>query len=438
MAKLHDIPTEIIFQILRHLRHSKAETCDKPTRDLCNAARVSQKLKTLVQTTLYQHVCFSDEQSAWRVRPFFRTIAHHPALASQVETLNIVGWRAHPSPESPCRSDVRLFHKLLDSLGLTDFSFWQMAAKQMPEELYVAFTLILLPNLRELDLWTPIQRMWLVKVIDYASVLRSRQGSNLGFRKLERVRLGMQRSYTHTHVHYMEPFFHLPFLTKLEIYGDAWIGGWPQTFHRKSSLKQVTLLDNTFEFEDLSGMLSSIKSLQSLHFQPRSKEAVMYAWQIGDAISLAAASLTDLRLDTKFHWTQIFQHQNSMLHFATLQRLQMNQAFFAGTIENIPLVEILPPSLQELLMPFFNLEASIDFIRNFMLRLSEYVDAKPVHMLGIRKIGTWHGTTAVIPHYSGLPEFASLIASCEEANVVFEGTLPFSEDGALLDLRFGD
>lgn len=136
---------------------------------------------------LYASFWCDRKKETWRIRAFLHTVIASPLLASYVVSLKLDAWRAwdRDSDEwdsgydddrkySPGRNrdDRKLFQKAIQYPALSDKTFWRSAVRKDVDEVYLALLLLLLPNLRELELGLPLRFDILTRTLHHATLLR--------------------------------------------------------------------------------------------------------------------------------------------------------------------------------------------------------------------------------------------------------------------------
>ncbi|KAI4184836.1 MAG: hypothetical protein LQ348_004487 [Seirophora lacunosa] len=70
------------------------------------------------------------------------------------------------------RGNRKLFQKAIQYPALSNKTFWRSAVRKDVDEVYLALLLLLLPNLRELELGLPLRFDILTKTLHHATLLR--------------------------------------------------------------------------------------------------------------------------------------------------------------------------------------------------------------------------------------------------------------------------
>lgn len=416
MAHLLDLPEDLIILILRYLRQREpGDLGYRPLRtNLVRLCLVSRSFVPATRRTLYASFWCDQQKETWRIRAFLRTVIANPLLASYVVGLKLNAWRAwnRDSDEwdsgydddrkySPVqnRNDRKLFQKAIHHLALSDKTFWRSAVRKDVDEVYLALLLLLLPNLRKLELGLPLRFDILEKALHHATLLRPLHVPLASLQKLENVGCWFRGNVAQGDINELAPFFRLPCLRKIRA-GAQLVSSkpWPQV-PQHPTLNCLRLRCHDIQPEALGSMLHGLPSLREFAFEPFSlfEYILFHPQRFGSALMNAAASLREICITHENLYRGDGTLLGSFRSFTQLKCLRTELRWLLGDARSVRLVDILPPSLEKLsltgsesdgLSYRYGLDKPSPVRYGpVVAQFRELVDAKPSVMPNLRSIG---------------------------------------------------
>ncbi|KAL9025607.1 MAG: hypothetical protein Q9180_007637, partial [Flavoplaca navasiana] len=384
---------------------------------------------------LYSSFWCDWSRETWRIRAFLRTVIANPLLASYVLGLDLGAWRAwdRDSDEwdegydddrkySPLqnRGDRKLFHQAIHHLTLSDKTFWRSAVRKDVDEVYVALLALLLPNLRKLGLDLPLKFTILEKALNHATLLRPLHAPFASLQKVEKVSCWFRGNVAQGDINELAPFFRLPCVKRMRA-GFQLVSSkpWPQ-LPQQTTLQKLKLKCRDIQPEVLGSMLHGLGNLRVLEFKsfPHASEIMfplnilVHPQRFGSALLNAAASLREINISYSTHYHGDGTLLGSFRPFTQLKSLTTELRWLLGDARSVQLVDILPPSLEELALTAGGWEGIIGLV---VSQFKELVDAKPSVMTNLRSIGD--GISQTARQISGFDE---LLDACRRKDVKLE------------------
>ena len=405
MPHLLDLPEDIIIIILRYLRQREpGDVGYRPLRThLVRFCLVSKFFVPATRRRLYASFWCDRPKETWRIRAFLRTVIANPLLASYVVSLKLNAWRAwvRDSDEwdsgydddrkySPGRNrgDRGLFQKAIQHLALSDKTFWRSAVRKDVDEVYLALLLLLLPNLRKLELSLPLRFDILTKALHHATLLRPLHVPLASLQKIENVGCWFRRNVAQGDISELAPFFRLPRMKGFRAGSDLVSSKpWPQ-LPQHTALEYLRLGCRDLQPETLGSMLLGLVSLRVFVFEPYllGDHILFHPQRFGSALINAAASLRDISITPQYWYHGDGTLLGSFRSFTQLKCLTTELRWLLGDARSVRLVDILPPSLERLALALCKFDSPIHY-GPVVSQFKELVDIKPTVMPNLRTIG---------------------------------------------------
>lgn len=288
MGHLYDLPNELPHPILQELQGGIPGQEPPQTTALYQLCLASKTLARHAQPILYAAFWVDKERATWRIRAFLRTVIANPSLAAHVNYLKLSTWRAwdRESDEwddssylmrdhacyddhrqySPAqnRRDRKYFQKAIRDLALVEKKVWRHAVRKDVDEVFVAMLLLLLPNLRELDIMASSNAVFLAKALCHAPTAMLAAKSVPSLQSLERVFYGVRGNTSCGNINDVAPFFRLP---KIHTIKTGYRMGFPLPrphFYGDINLEHLQLQINGVHPESLNGMFGYTENLRAL------------------------------------------------------------------------------------------------------------------------------------------------------------------------------
>ncbi|KAL8893649.1 MAG: hypothetical protein Q9192_005062 [Flavoplaca navasiana] len=448
MAHLHDLPEELIILILQYIQQrARTDVGYRPLRtNLVRFCLVSRSFVPTTQRALYSTFWCDWARETWRIRAFLRTVIANPLLASYVLGLDLGAWRAwdRDSDEwdegsndrydddrkySPVqnRSDRKLFHQAIHHLALSDKTFWRSAVRKDVDEVYVALLVLLLPNLRELYTSLPLKFTILEKALNHATLLRPLHAPFASLQRVEKVSCWFRGNVAQGDINELAPFFRLPCVNRIRAGGQLVSSKpWPH-LPQQTILQKLELTCRDIQPEVLGSMLHGLGSLRVFEFKthPLFSTILFHPQRFGSALLNAAASLREIDISCGYQYHGDGTLLGSFRPFTQLKILTTALRWLLGDARSVQLVDILPPSLEELALTaswwdgktkYSGLGALSPVTRGLVVsQFKELVDAKPSVMTNLRSFGDVISQTA--RQNSGFDE---LLDACRRQDVMIE------------------
>ncbi|KAI9681243.1 MAG: hypothetical protein M1817_002525 [Caeruleum heppii] len=186
MGHLQALPHELLDDILSLLHPDLTLRGDLPNptkQDLCNVCLTSRKLRCIAQPKIFSSLQL--RQRTWRLRPFLAAVVSNRQLAQAVESLYIHNWVAwdrtgqgrmdeptlskhveHQTyPASRKAADWIIIRRGLNFIDPPNKADWGVAITRDVDEVWIAMLLLLLPNVRSLDLHAPARPVFLRRAL---------------------------------------------------------------------------------------------------------------------------------------------------------------------------------------------------------------------------------------------------------------------------------
>ncbi|KAL8858825.1 MAG: hypothetical protein Q9178_004742 [Gyalolechia marmorata] len=268
------------------------------------------------------------------------------------------------------RGDRKLFQKATQHLALSDKTFWRSAVRKDVDEVYLAFLLLLLPNLRKLELNLPLRFEILTKALHHATLLRPLHVPLTSLQKIEKVACWFRGNVAQGDISELAPFFRLPRMNKFRA-GSQLVSSkpWPQ-LPQLTAPEYLRLSCRDLQPEALGSMLHGCVSLG----------------EFGSALMNAAASLRDISISPEYKYRGDGTLLGSFRSFTQLKCLTTELRWLLGDGRSVRLVDILPPSLERLALALFIFDSPVHY-GHVVSQFKELVDTKPTVMPNLRTIG---------------------------------------------------
>ncbi|KAI4191269.1 MAG: hypothetical protein L6R41_000196 [Letrouitia leprolyta] len=388
-------------------------------------------LLPITQQLLYKEFWCDGCMETWRIKAFIRTIMTQPVLASYTVSVSLPVWRAWDRDSDPWdkgseeyddyrryslaqnRDDKKLFQRAIRDLALSDKKLWRHAVRKDVDEVYVAILILLLPNLKELNIMTPLKHAVLEKALDHATLLRPTHAKIFSLQKLEDVVYYHRGNTSKSDVHNLVPFFRLPSIKRITA-GDLFISSkpWPH-WPISTTLEFLKLQCHYVEPEVLGDVLRGLENLKALKYTPNSpfpfEDHDFQPQRFGLALSNVAATLREIHIDTS-HSHGDGTLLGSFHSYKNLQHLSADAEWLLGDALSTRLVDILPPSLQTL-----NLGSSTIRCDQILFQLKELVDYTPDAFPCLRSI-----EVRISQSMCRTPAYQKFLLACRRANISLE------------------
>ncbi|KAL8845401.1 MAG: hypothetical protein Q9176_000037 [Flavoplaca citrina] len=451
MAHLHDLPEELIILILQYIQQREGTDVGyRPLRtNLVRFCLVSRSFVPTTQRALYSSFWCDWARETWRIRAFLRTVIANSLLASYVLGLDLGAWRAWDRDsdewDEGCndrydddrkysavqnRSDRKLFHQAIHHLALSDKTFWRSAVRKDVDEVYVALLALLLPNLRKLGLSLPLKFKILEKALNHATFLRPLHAPFTSLQNVEKVSCWFRGNVAQGDINEMAPFFRLPCVKRIRA-GSQLVSSkpWPQ-LPQQTTLQKLKLTCRDIQPEVLGSMLHGLGSLRVFEYETHSLFSpiiLFHPQRFGSALLNAAASLREIYISCEYNYHGDGTLLGSFRSFTQLKILTTELRWLPGDARSVQLVDILPPSPEELALSarewdgkkqkkYFGLDALSPVTRGLVVfQFKELVDAKPSVMTRLRSIGD-----VIAQSTRQTSGFDELLDACRRQDVTLE------------------
>jgi hypothetical protein len=439
MHHLCDLPDEILSPILASLYRPPRFSRIYKHPDLLNLCLVSKKLLSLAQGLLYSvFLCYKAKET-WTIRAFLRTIIRQPRLALHVRKLVLISWRAYNRQSDEWDdtdydserkystaqnlSDRKLFQRAIKELALPDKQFWRSAVRKDIDEVYVALLILLLPNLRTLQMLAPSEPEVLAKALYYATILQNSTSSVRSLQRLEHVHYGVRGNTTSGDVTFLAPFFRIPSVSVVHNGGLSASGlkVWPRQ-PESSYVKQLTLQYAAIEPDILQEILRSTEHLEIFSYkhwdQFRSNPSRFDPPSFTEALRVVAHSLKDLEINyDKITRCPHRQTLGSLEGFTQLQNLSIPLKLLIGppTPGSVDLVNMLPQSIETLSFTDIDDEFFICHCTRIVAQLTQLMEGRAAYTPLLKRVSArlWQKGRSLQDKNA----FAGLIDAAEAAGV---------------------
>ena len=385
MVHLHETPDDVLSLILRELHQPLSWSPSRHPRVkyLYNLALASKPLLDRTQEVMYEAFWTFNESDTWRpdgtktwrIRSFLLTLIAQPALATHVRRLNLPHWMAwdRSSDEFDGHQDCAacnkkrngryslaqnhkdriLFQKAIKGLALTDKKAWKEAVRKNLDEVYLALLLLILPNLKELDILVPCNPVFLNKAMDHATMIRPAESQFPSLQRLQRVTYQCRGNLSYMDINHAAPFFRLPAIESLHLGWVTSTSPWPIKI-QNSSLKYLELCHadvDTSIFHNLLQNLPNLETFKYEHYRSLvTPKHILRFNELTEALLNVESSLRDLKIEPL---SLSSGKPGSLRSLQRLQRLDTpmsNFLRFDGREEH--LYNLLPSSLEVLEFQF--------------------------------------------------------------------------------------
>lgn len=439
MTHLHDLPEDILLPILHGLLPKPSSAAALfyeprlgylskfPRRDyLSNFALASKPLLPFTQKILYSAFSSSRCRQTWKIRAFLRTLIANPCLASHVQHLHLLCWRAWDRESddwdrgimtdryeegrqyTPAWKtlDKKLFRKAICELALTDKQGWRDALMKDVDEVYVALLILLCPNVAHLEVCVPRNPVFIDKALDHATLVRP-EGSMLtpSLRNLKQIFYYYRGDTTCLDFSHVVPLFRLTSVQDLSLYNVSAQGS-PPLLTPNITLKRLRMQDVDLDGGNLSTIIPSLKALEGLYYVHLAKprhDTPGHSLQLdllGGTLN-SVATLQELDLIVHGLGSGVLGSLRGCSRLRRLNMLPYNLLSFGVTNNAARLIDVLPSSLEELstgllteISPLSGkFQAMIDqvcevvnesptrFTALHMIRLRSYLDGIPTNIV---------------------------------------------------------
>lgn len=433
MVTLIELPEDVLYLIARELQRLQPESCAyRPLRKhLTRFCLVARVLLPITQRLLYKQFWCDRYNETWRIKAFARTVIANPMLASHTVSVSLPVWRAWNRDSDPwdegserydddrryslaqTRLDKKLFQQAIRDLALSDKKFWRQAVRKDVDEVYAAILILILHNLRKLNMAIPLEPEVLERALDHATLLRPTHTKIPSLQKLEKVSSRYRGNTSKGDMHHLIPFFRLPSIRKFTA-GELLTSSkpWPH-LPVQMTLEYLELQCHYVGPEVLGNILRGLGNLKTLKYTPNSflpyEDHHFQPRRFGLALRNVAATIREIYIDTSNS-----QGDGTLLgsfrSFKNLQHLSTDTEMLLGNALSTRLVDILPSSLQKLDMK--HLPTRCDHI---LSRLEDLVDAKANAFPSLRSIGV-----KILQSTSQTSAYQNLLVACRRANVSIE------------------
>ena len=412
MARLLDLPTELITQIISNLSGR--------AHDLCCLSLVSWTVHTITEPILYGIYSHETLKQAYSFRPFLRTIVRYPKLASHVRLAKIRSWRTAQNVHSfldeavpPSGKDLHLFIEAAKSVPLNAEAGWHELISRGTEDAEVMLLVSQLPNLQELHLALPPQSplRWMFVVNEANKALR---GEAAAFDSLKALCVENDANEGGFQLVTVAPFFKLPSLRTFQAYqcqDGSWTAEKYSAFAEKNigkfCITSINIEWSMLSIEAVNALVRGCKALKSFKYSHHYKVGSRLSTEQFTTRELIRAlenhceTLEHFRLDLHSGWDpqmwlRLMEEEDDfrlgdIRNFTKLVTLDVEQTALLTEdpkrqTNSRPFVEMMPSSLQMLTIRSCS-DSIVPHMQNLSILCKDFLpQLKQVEITAIKEV----------------------------------------------------